>query len=178
MARLSKSSRLEIEQGLRWYAIQTKPKQETGVERRLRGLNHEVFLPWMRCRKRVGTRYQWVLEPLFPGYVFSRLDIVLTGKTARYSPGVKDFVRFGPRIPEIREEVIRTLQEHCPGGVAKIRLRPFKPGETVTIREGPLSGLEAVFEKEMKGRERVAVLLELLGRQTRLVLSREMIGRV
>jgi len=46
------------------------------------------------------------------------------------------------------------------------------------IREGPLSGLEAVFDREMKGSERVAVLLELLGRQTRLVLSSEMISRV
>ena len=46
------------------------------------------------------------------------------------------------------------------------------------IREGPFSGLEAIFEQEMKGSERVAVLLEILGRRTRLVLSSEMIARV
>ncbi len=43
------------------------------------------------------------------------------------------------------------------------------------IREGALSGLEAVFEQEMGGGQRVAVLLEILGRRTRVVLSSEMI---
>jgi len=62
--------------------------------------------------------------------------------------------------------------------VAEIKPRPYRTGEPVLIREGPLSGLEAVFDREMKGSERVAVLLELLGRQTRLVLSNEMISRV
>lgn len=35
-----------------------------------------------------------------------------------------------------------------------------------------------MFEREMIGSERIAILLELLGRQTRLVLSSEMIARV
>lgn len=72
---------------------------------------------------------------------------------------------------------MEALRERCPDGVAQIKARTYKPGERVKIKEGPLSGLEAVFEREMKGNERVAVLLEILGRQTRLVLSEEMIGR-
>ena len=36
----------------------------------------EVFLPWMRTRRRIGSRFHWVLAPLFPGYVFCRLDMV------------------------------------------------------------------------------------------------------
>ena len=62
--------------------------------------------------------------------------------------------------------------------MAEIKPRPYRTGEPILIREGPLSGIEAVFDREMKGSERVAVLLELLGRQTRLVLSSEMISRV
>jgi len=46
------------------------------------------------------------------------------------------------------------------------------------IKEGPFAGLEAVFEREMMGNERVAILLELLGHQTRLILSSEMIARL
>ena len=46
------------------------------------------------------------------------------------------------------------------------------------IKEGPFAGLEAIFEREMMGNERVAILLDLLGRQTRLVLSSEIIARV
>ena len=166
---------LEVEGGLRWYTIRTKPRKETVVEKRLGDLNLEVFLPWLRSRRRIGSRYQWVLVPLFPGYLFCRLDLVLSGKSARYAPGVQDFVKFGSCIAEVGVEIIQNLRDRCPNGVAEIQ-RTYRFGEPITIKEGPFSGLEAVFEQEMKGSERVAVLLELLGRQTRLVLSSEMIG--
>lgn len=169
---------LELEGGLRWYLIRTKPRKETVVEKRIGNLGLEVFLPWMRSRRRIGSRYQWVLAPLFPGYLFCRLDLMLSGKAARYAPGVKDFVKFGRRIAEVGEEVIKAVRDRCPGGVAEIKPRPYRVGEPVLIKEGPFAGLEAIFEREMMGSERIAVLLELLGRQTRLVLSSEMISRV
>jgi transcriptional antiterminator RfaH len=169
---------LQIEPGLRWYAIQTKVNREKEVEKRLRDLQLEVFLPWMRARRRIGSRFHWVLAPLFPGYVFCRLDMVLSGKAARYSPGVKDFLTFGSRIAEVSENILEALRERCPGGVAEIDPVNAKPGDRVKINEGPFSGLEAIFEQKLRGSERVAVLLDILGRQTRIVLPRETIGRV
>ena len=169
---------LELEGGLRWYVIRTKPRKETVVEKRIADLGLEVFLPWLRSRRRIGSRYQWVLVPLFPGYLFCRLDLLLSGKVARYAPGVKDFVKFGSRIAEIEEDVVSSIRSRCPGGVAEIKPRPYRTGEHVMIKEGPFAGLEAIFEREMMGSERIAILLELLGRQTRLVLSSEMIARV
>ena len=169
---------LEIESGLRWYVVRTKLRKETVVEKRIADLGLEVFLPWLRSRRRVGTRYQWVVSPLFPGYIFCRLDLFLSGKAVRYAPGVKDFVKFGSRIAEVGEDVVKEIRDRCPQGVAEIKPRPYRLGEPVMIREGPFAGLEAVFEREMVGSERIAILLELLGRQTRLVLSSEMIARV
>jgi len=166
-----------FEEGLHWYAVQTKPKKERTVERRLQDLDLEVFLPWVRLRRRIGSRFRRVLDPLFPGYLFCHLDLFVAGKAARYAPGVKDFVRFGSSIAKVGEEVIGGLRERCPDGVAEYKPRPYRAGEPVLIREGPLSSLEGVFEREMKGTERVVVLLELLGRQTRLILNQEMIGR-
>jgi transcriptional antiterminator RfaH len=118
------------------------------------------------------------MAPLFPGYVFCRLDMTLSGKAARYSPGVKDFLTFGSRIAEVGEEIIEALRERCPGGVAEIDPVNAKPGDVVRINEGPFSGLEAVFEEKLKGSERVAVLLEILGRQTRIVLPTETIAKL
>lgn len=169
---------LEVEAGLRWYVIRAKLRKETVVERRIADLGLEVFLPWLRLRRRVGSRYQWVLSPLFPGYLFCRLDLLLSGKAVRYAPGVKDFVKFGHRIAEVREDVVQDIRDRCPGGVAELRPRPYQAGEPVLVREGPFAGLGAIFEREMAGSERVTILLELLGRQTRLVLSSEMIARV
>ena len=166
-----------FQKGLHWYPVQTKLKKERTVERRLIDLDLEVFLPWVRLRRRIGSRFQRVLDPLFPGYLFCRLDLFVAGKAARYAPGVKDFVRFGNRIAEVGDEVIGGIRERCPDGVAVFKPRPYRAGEPVLIREGPLSGIEAVFEREMRGSDRVTVLLELLGRQTRLILNNEMISR-
>jgi len=168
---------LEIEPGLKWYALRTKANREKDVEKRLADLGLEVFLPWMRARRRIGSRFHWVLAPLFPGYIFCRLDMVLSGKAARYSPGVKDFLTFGARIAEVGEDIIRALRERCPGGIAQIDPLTAKPGDTVRIKEGPFSGLDAIFQQYLKGSERVAVLLEILGRQTRIVLPSETVAK-
>lgn len=170
------SQSLQLEGGLRWYPIAIKPRKEGAVEKRLGELHFELFLPWLRVRRRVGTRHQWMLTPLFPGYLFCRLDLIVSGKTVRYTPGVKDFVKFGSRFAEVTEEVVHSLRERCPDGVAQITAA-YRAGEAVTIREGPLMGLEAVFEREMKDSQRVAVLLEFLGRPTRVILSSDIIGR-
>ncbi|MGE5217744.1 MAG: transcription termination/antitermination protein NusG [Chloroflexota bacterium] len=169
---------LQIESGLRWYAIRTKVNREKEVEKRLTDLKLEVFLPWMRTRRRIGSRHHWVLAPLFPGYIFCHLDMVLSGKSARYAPGVKDFLTFGSRIAEVSEEIIASLRERCPAGIAEIDPLNAKPGDTVRINEGPFSGLEAIFQTTLKGSERVAVLLDILGRQTRIVLPSETIAKV
>lgn len=141
-------------------------------------LNLGVFLPWLRSRRRIGSRYQWVLIPLFPGYLFCRLDLYVSGKAARYLPGVVDFLKFGSRIAEVGVEVIQGLRERCPNGVAQFQPPAYKAGERVMVKEGPFSGLEAIFERQLKGSERVAILLDLLGRQTRLVVSTEVISRI
>jgi transcriptional antiterminator RfaH len=169
---------LQIEPGLKWYAIRTKVNREKDVERRLSDLSLEVFLPWMRARRRIGSRFHWVLVPLFPGYIFCRLDMVLSGKAARYAPGVKDFLTFGSRVAEVDEVIIRGLRERCPGGIAQIEPLRVKAGDVVRINEGPFAGLEAIFEQSLKDSERVAVLLEILGRQTRLVLPSETIEKI
>lgn len=173
-----KPASLLIEPGLRWCAIQTKANKEREVEKRLSDLNLEVFLPWLRMRKRVATKFQWVLVPLFPSYLFCRLDLVASGKAARYCPGVRDFLKFGSAIAEVGDEIIRELRDRCPGGVARLEPVPIRPGDVVRINEGPFAGLEAIFERKMKGNERVAVLLEILGRQTRLELPGETIGKI
>ncbi|HVO91636.1 MAG TPA: transcription termination/antitermination NusG family protein [Terriglobales bacterium] len=169
---------LQIEPGLKWYAIQSKVNREKEVEKRLKDLRLEVFLPFMRTRRRIGSRFHWVLAPLFPGYLFCRLDMVQSGKAARYSPGVKDFLTFGNRVAEVSEDIIHALRERCPEGVALIDPVSAQPGDVVRINEGPFSGLEAVFQQKLKGSERVAVLLEILGRQTRIVVPGEMIAKV
>jgi transcriptional antiterminator RfaH len=47
----------------------------------------------------------------------------------------------------------------------------FSPGDVVSIQDGPLCGLEAVFEREMIGQQRAMLLLKMLACQVRVVLD-------
>lgn len=169
---------IEIVPGIRWFAIQSKPGREKEVQKRLSALGIEVFLPWLRARRRRHGRPQWVLVPLFPGYIFAFLDLALSGKTARYVPGVKDFLKFGSHVAEVPQQIVDELRERCPGGVAQIDPLRLTPGQIIRIQEGPFAGVEAIFERTLKDSERVAVLLDILGRQTKLELPAEAIEKL
>jgi transcription antitermination factor NusG len=49
--------------------------------------------------------------------------------------------------------------------------KPFQTGDTVQISAGAMCGLEAVVTRVMPARQRVAVLLDFLGRQTTVELD-------
>jgi len=48
----------------------------------------------------------------------------------------------------------------------------LRPGDIVEVAEGVLHGLQAVVSRVMPARQRVAVLLDFLGRQTTVELDR------
>src|SRR3989304_7459176 len=59
----------------RWYVVHTPPQSEARAKANLERQGYEVYLP--RCRKwrRHARRADIVAAPLFPRYLFLRLDI-------------------------------------------------------------------------------------------------------
>ena len=111
-------------------------------------------------------------EALFPGYLFARFDWQTSLRLVQHSRGVRGVVHFGERWPAIPEEIIRELQQAI--GEDGLRTIPeeFVPGDEVEIAEGAMRGLRAVVTRGLPGRERIAVLMEFLGRQTMIELPR------
>ena len=85
--------------------------------------------------------------------------------------GGKKIVAFGSDPAVVDEEMIdgirSRLQDQC---VTRPMLSYF-PGQAVRIQQGPLNGLEAVFEREMKGGQRAVLMLKALSYQARLVVD-------
>ena len=80
-----------------WFALRVKSRSEKIVSTIVRYKGFEEFLPLYQSRRRWSDRFKSVELPLFPGYVFCRVDPehrlpLLT------IPGVLDFVRIG-RVP-------------------------------------------------------------------------------
>ena len=55
----------------------------------------------------------------------------------------------------------------------KMVVPPLTPGQIVRIGEGPLCGVQAVFERELSGSQRVVLLLNAVSYQARMTIDRE-----
>jgi transcriptional antiterminator RfaH len=108
-----------------------------------------------------------------------QLDINRDNLVPLYSTkGVSGLVRFGEQLPTLPAGFIDgLLQVTDPAsGLIPLPEPGFLPGDTVTIEEGPLAGLQGVF-KALTGQERVIILLDLLGKQNTVILPRRSIAR-
>ena len=153
--------------GLEWFCVQTHPKHEHIAAAQLRqDTGIEVFLPRIRFRRPTRCGPAWVSEALFPNYVFARFDLAACWRRVQSARAVRGVVHFGNRWPTIPCSTIEDLRSAM--GPDEIRVVPsdFRPGEEVEILKGALAGLQAVVTRVIPNRQRVAILMDFLGRQT------------
>lgn len=155
-----------------WYVLHTKSRHEHLAAEHLIRQAYDIYLPLIRVSKRRHGRWRKVTEPLFPSYLFIRVDL-FNENTApiRSTRGVVGIVRFGTEIPAVPEALISRLMSTTKsqeGGICQEY--PFKPGDRVEIVGGPLAGVEAIFHST-SGRERAILLLGLLGRSNQVSVS-------
>lgn len=155
-----------------WYCLRTHPKHEHIAAAHLRqdcGL--EVFLPRIRYRRPTRFGPAWVNEALFPGYLFARFALAGCLRRVQHSRGVAGVVHFGTHWPVIPPETIQDLRAAIGPEEVSVVASLFAEGDPVCVASGPFAGLQALVTRVMPGPQRVAVLLEFLGRQTTVELS-------
>ncbi len=153
------------EQG--WYCFKALPKKEHIACEFLKRLdNVETFCPRISYVKKTRRGKVRFVESLFPGYVFVHVDLQKDYRMIRSIQGIRDVVAFGDRIPQVPDEIIDGLKEQIGENEQKDLPEPeLEPGREVVITEGPFKDLRAVVHSGMNAQQRVAVLLEFLGRQ-------------
>jgi transcriptional antiterminator RfaH len=161
-----------------WYVLRTKPRKERVVARYLSAVSLELYYPRIIERVRAGLSVQRRVAPMFPSYLFVRADLREWGVRLHYTPGVRDFLRSEQEPVEIVPEIIAGLRERTgPSDVYMPPPRRFSAGERLAIGEGPLRGLGVIFERELSGSERVAVLLSEVAFRARVVLPSYALAR-
>ncbi|MFA4875172.1 MAG: transcription termination/antitermination NusG family protein [bacterium] len=159
------------ESRLLWYVIQTKPLAEDAVATHLNNAAFQTFLPKIRTmiRGRRTTR----VKPLFPAYLFARLDLSDANlyRMIKYTRGVRKILGDGSIPVAIPDEMIELIKGRMDGdGVIEQRLTMQK-GDEVRIRTGPFRDLVGILEKPVTSAGRVRVLLQIMKHQIRCDLS-------
>lgn len=142
----------------RWYLIQTKPHQEPRAEENLARQGFSCYRPVVG----LGVRPQ----PLFPGYLFIRLDQQHDNWfPIRSTRGVARIVSFGPQPLAVADELVEDIRQR----LLLIPARPasrFQHGQAVRVRAGACE-VDAIFLCD-DGTERALILLNLLQREQRV----------
>jgi transcription antitermination factor NusG len=154
----------------RWFALRVKSRCEKAVATMAQNKGFEEFLPVYQARHRWSDRVKAVELPLFPGYLFCRLDPqrrlpLLT------IPGVLNLVGIG-KIPVPIEDVeIAALQTAARSGLLTEPWPFLEIGQRVRLDEGPLAGLEGILVGTSKP-ERIVVSVTLLKRSVAVSIER------
>lgn len=149
---------------MNWYCLHTAPKQENKVALVLkRELAMEVFAPRIRFRRLRAGHPLWTTEALFPGYLFARFDYFERRRQINAVPGVTSIVHFGEHVAPVDGAVIADLRALVQDNETVEVAANVQPGAEVVIVGGSLRGLRVLVTRVMPARQRIAVLLELLG---------------
>ena len=162
-----------------WYLVRTKTGKERWVRDQLTAQLPEVFLPLLHARTPRWGKLAWTIAPLFPGYLFARLDPQKHYFDVRYLPGVQGLVSAGTDPVAVPSGVIEEIRRRGVNGVVKIEEKDFDNGERLRVVQGPFRGFEAIFERYLSGAERVAILLSAIDAQgLRVVLPAAAVTRL
>ena len=169
-----------VEDGLRWYVIKTLPKQEVRAECNVRAWGINTFLPKIKERhiSPFTSLSSNVIRPLFPRYLFARFSVNDSYRRVCFTRGVHSVVSFGNGPASVDDEIIQMIQSR----VAKDGLvtldNELSEGDQVMIDQGALRDLVGVFQYDIKGTDRVAILLTAISYQGRIIVERDWVRKI
>lgn len=156
-----------------WYCARTKPKHEHIAAATLqKNLGLETFLPRLRIERATRRGPVNAIEPLFPCYLFVRCALDEKLDEIKYANGVSSLVKFSGRVSVVEDSIIEELQDCFEADEPMTVEHRLTPGSEVSVAGGAFDGMRAHVLRNMPARQRVQVLLDILGQPTPVEVDR------
>jgi transcriptional antiterminator RfaH len=152
----------------RWYVAQTQPNAESKAVAHLGRQGFATYLPRYLKRRRHARRVDVVSAPLFPRYLFIEIDTTI---------GVSRLVCTGDTPTPVSNQVVTLLKgREDPAGFIQLDHQPqFRVGDKIRILDGVFCDCLGLYDG-MSDRDRVTILLDLLGRKVRVQVDAEAVA--
>ncbi|WP_085902030.1 transcription termination/antitermination protein NusG [Kiloniella majae] len=163
-----------MDSGGKWYVVRTQTLAESRATAHLNNQGFEVYLPRYCKQRRHARKVDTVLRPLFPGYIFVKIDTqTQQWRSINGTVGVISIVQFGMELLSIDEAIIANLRkrEDETGGVSLV-ISGLKKGDKIRVNEGPFEDYTGLLE-ETDDKNRAILLLDLMGRKVRVTAPLE-----
>jgi transcriptional antiterminator RfaH len=153
-----------------WACARLEPRREAVAQHFLRLAGYEIYIPRVREQRLRRNRRVEVISPLFPAYGF--VAIIQGWHSARWSIGVAGIIMDGVQPTRVPDSVIADIRNRERNGAIELPKPPgLRAGDKVRIVRGAFGGQLGLYEG-MRPRERVDVLLQLLGGACRVTLAK------
>jgi len=163
-----------------WYVAQTQVQGEAKACANLNKQEFEVYLPLYLKTVRHARRVNVVRAPLFPNYIFVRIDLERQRWRAINSTiGIRRLVGHEGAPARIATDVVEQLKAHEKADGFLSVVSPaarLKAGDQVRIVSGAFDSCCGIFLAKTDN-ERVEILLDMLGRKVRVVTDAQLIGQ-
>jgi transcriptional antiterminator RfaH len=154
-----------------WTVARLEPHRERLALHCLGLAGFETYLPRLRERRLSHGRKITATPPLFPGYCF--LTIEAQWHAARWSIGVIGLIMDGVRPARVPDQVIAEIRGREINGVIELAPPPaLRRGARIRILHGPFRDLLGIYAGT-RPRQRVEILLQLLGGEQRVTLAKK-----
>lgn len=162
-----------------WIVAHCHAHAEVRAEAHLRRQGYEVYLPKYKKTRRHARRVETVIRPLFPRYLFIGFNKEATRwRPIRSTIGVSHLISSGEQPLVVPSWVIEQLRqrEDAAGLFIGVSQETLKKGDAIQITSGPFYDQLGVFDG-LNDNQRVAVLLDIMGRQVKTLVPLEAIQR-
>ena len=144
--------------------IYTRPHHEKKVADGLLEKQIEAYLPTSKTLRQWSNKKKVIDMPLFPSYVFVYVRQMEEYYAGLNPGGALYYVKFGKQLARISDTIINNLKILTSKvGDAEVSSNYFTQGQTLLIKEGPLSGLQCEVVQH-KNKEKLLVRVDLLNR--------------
>lgn len=127
----------------RWFACHTKPRCEKKFDELVEREGFAHYLPLIRSVRRYGNREKTFTKPLFPGYVFARIDPARKNRIYQQDLIVRAMMVENEGIFLRQMEDVKAI---CASGLEAAIHPLIRKGTHVRVVAGPLNGLEGYVD--------------------------------
>ncbi len=161
-----------------WYFVQFKRNSHRLAERNLNRQGFKTFLPLQDLTITYGSKFLTRLKPLFPGYMFVKIDLEnAPWHKINSTLGVSRLICHDGVPKSIPSEVIAGLMSRCDNLGKLLPPTALERGDSVTIMSGALANFVATVET-IDSNRRIWVLMDIMGQITRVQVAPRQIKQI
>lgn len=161
-----------------WFVAQTQSKSEVKASANLARQGFETYIPRYLKKVRHARRVTATRAPLFPSYIFVKIDIEKQRWRAINSTiGITRLIGNDEIPTPLAHGIVESLKKReDANGLLELASSAtrFKTGDVVRVLGGAFDSCCGFFEVDADD-ERVTILLEMLGRKVRVEVDPDLI---